>query len=175
MSDLVSRMAIPHPKYAGAPSRMSDGRLFTDYRANCDLMPTMPSGTWGDWERKQNMLQSGQIRIRNEQSMTALRAGSLQCVDTMVPELQKRVCDWNGCATLPSQSAGIGTGRLYLPGEPRLSLADPDVTARKTFPEMAGTFSANPQDYVMLRIPAPPLAAARTPAVKNRYSAPYAH
>jgi hypothetical protein len=171
----MSRSAIPHPKYPGAPSRMADGRLFTDYRPNCDLMPSVPAGAWGDWERNQNMMQTGLIRIQNERSMTVLRAGSLQCVDTMVPELQKRVCSWNGCTTLPGHAVGIGSGRLYLPGSPQLAGADPDRTAQATFPEMAGTFSANPQDYVLTRIPNPPLATVRTPTMKNRYSAPYAN
>jgi hypothetical protein len=170
---MSARMVIPNPKYPGAPTRMSDGRLFTDYRPNCDLMTPLQSGEWAEWERRQNMIQTGEVRMKTDRSTTVMRAGSLQCVDTMVPELKKRVCGWDGCVTLQSQAAGIGTGRMYLPGNPALVAADPDVIAQKTVPPMFGTFSPNPQDYVAERIPLHPIASVQTPMQKNRYSAPY--
>jgi len=111
--------------------------------------------------------------IGTDRSLTVMKAGSTGCVDTMVPELTKRVCGWNGCVTLPAHGVGIGQGRLYLPGQPDLAAADPDVVAAATFP-MAGTFSSNPDLYVV----SPPSAASRNatrvvPARPNRYSAPY--
>ncbi len=170
---MYAGMVIPNPKYPGAPTRMSDGRQFTDYRPNCDLMAPLQSGAWAEWERRQNMIQTGETRMKTDRSMTVLRSGSLQCVDTMVPELKKRVCGWDGCVTLPSQAAGIGTGRMYLPGNPTLVAADPDVVATATVPPMFGTFSPHPQDYVAERISVRPVALVQTPAKKNRYSAPY--
>jgi len=149
---------------------MSDGRLFTDYRENCSILGTH---SVADYENKQRLQTTGLQMIGTDRSLTVMKAGSTGCVDTMVPELTKRVCGWNGCVTLPAHGVGIGQGRLYLPGQPDLAAADPDVVAAATFP-MAGTFSSNPDLYVV----SPPSAASRNatrvvPARPNRYSAPY--
>lgn len=147
---------------------MSDGRLFTDYRANCSILG---SHTNADYENKQRLTNTGLQMMGTDRSLTVMRAGSTGCVDTMVPELTKRVCGWNGCVTLPAQPVGIGQGRLYLPGRPDLAAADPDVVAKATFP-MAGTFSMNPDLYVAS--PSKPASTSRVvPARPNRYSAPY--
>jgi len=147
---------------------MSDGRLFTDYRANCSILG---SHTNADYENKQRLTMTGLQMMGTDRSLTVMRAGSTGCVDTMVPELTKRVCGWNGCVTLPAQPVGIGQGRLYLPGRPDLAAADPDVVAKATFP-MAGTFSMNPDLYVAS--PSKPASTSRVvPARPNRYSAPY--
>lgn len=101
-----------------------------------------------------------------------MRAASYGCVDTMVPEITKRVYSWNGPVEYMSQPAGIGTGRSYLPGRPELVAGDPDVLAATTFPDMVGTFSTNVATYT--RIPQrPPMPATPAPAPMNRYSAPY--
>jgi hypothetical protein len=147
---------------------MSDGRLFTDYRANCSILGTH---TNADYENKQRLTMTGVQMMGTDRSLTVMRAGSTGCVDTMVPELTKRVCGWNGCVTLPAQPVGIGQGRLYLPGRPDLAAADPDVVAKATFP-MAGTFSMNPDLYVAS--PSKPVVSGHVvPARPNRYSAPY--
>jgi hypothetical protein len=109
--------------------------------------------------------------ISADRSTTVLRAGSVDCVDTMVPELTKRVCTWNGCKTLPAHAAGIGQGRLYLPGRQDLVAADPDLLAAATAFDH-GTFSVNPNSYIA-GSPFVPSAAIAVPARPNRYSAPY--
>ena len=165
---------IPNPHYPGSPARMADGRLFTDYRSSCSLLSQTPtrSPAFGfDFERKQNLQKSGVHMISADRSTTVLRAGSVGCVDTMVPELTKRVCTWNGCVTLPAHAAGIGQGRLYLPGRQDLVAADPDLLAAATAFDH-GTFSSNPNLYTS----APkvvPVSAIAVPAKKNRYSVPY--
>lgn len=172
---MASRAMIPNPRYPGAPARLSDGRLFTDYRPNCELLPTLGTGTWADFDRKQNMINTGAIKIKSDRSTTVLRAGSVNCVDTMVPELTKRVYAWNGpVGTLGSHAVGIGNGRLYLPARTDLVAGDPDVLAAATFPEsvMGGIFSANPQTYMAAPIVLPQARAVLPPG-KNRYSAPY--
>lgn len=169
---------IPNPHFPGAPVRMADSRLFTNYQANCrTVAPASPAGTWGvEVERKRVMMDAS--RMASDRAFQVLKAGSRGCVDTMVPEAAKRVCAWNGCATLPAQaSVGIGTGRLYLPGRADLAAGDPDVLAATTVAGMDGTFSANPEDYFAAPVVArPPTEAAAQPTVqtRNRYSAPYA-
>jgi len=85
----------------------------------------------------------------------------------MVPELTKRVCTWNGCKTLPAHAIGIGQGRLYRSGLTELVAEDPDILAAKTA-FCFGTFPA--------KTPAIAVGERVTvmPAMKNRYSAPYA-
>lgn len=164
-------MRTINPRFPGAPAWMSDGRLFTDYRPNCLTEQAAPS-----YATKKTIQETGAMLMHTDRSLTALRAGSTGCVDTMVPEQTKRVCAWDGCVTLPAHSAGIGQGRLYVWQRPDLAGADPDVTARETisFP-LPGTFSMNPSLYIAT----PPSAFTGVqrgtvgPAKPNRYSAPY--
>ena len=169
---MLASMRVVNPRYAGAPARMADGRLFTDYRPNCSLIGPPSNATL---EMKQQMQENGLLLMGTDRSLTVMRAGSTDCVDTMVPELSKRICGWKGCATLPAQPVGIGQGRLYLPGRPDLAAADPDVVARATFPMLLpGTFSPNPNVYVASSVQPSWLSTANVvPARPNRYSVPY--
>ena len=148
---------IPNPRYPGSPARMSDGRLFTNYRPNCNKESS--------FEAKERRQQSGQTQIHIDRAMAAKRAATVGCVDTMVPELTKRVCTWNGCTTIPAQAVGIGQGRLYLPARTDL-VEDPDALATKTaFP--FGTFPVKTPTFV------PTSPVTDLPPTRNRYSAPY--
>lgn len=157
---------IQNPHYPGTVARMADGRLFTDYRPNCDLMAPLKAAPFAEYARKEAMLRNAPYAIASDRNMLVMRAGSSNCVDTMVPELNKRIYAWNGpVGEIVSQPAGLGTGRMYLPGQAGLATADPDVLASATFPELPGTFS-------MMRTAAP----VGRPAVptQNRYSGPHA-
>ncbi len=166
---------IPNPRYPGAPARMADGRLFTDYRANCVLVPQNTEKPWTEHARHTLMQSTGIYTIAADRTMAAQRAGPTtgSCVDTMVPELHKRIYRWDGpmpqSVTL-AQSVGIGTGRVYLPGRPDLITADPDSIAAATVPAsmLPGTFMAQPALYGSV---AAPIATAGR--AQNRYSAPY--
>ncbi len=168
--------AIPNPRYPGAPARMADGRLFTNYRPNCSLLAPLSNGPWADWNRKETMVNTGEARIATDRSTTVMRAGSVGCVDTMVPEFSKRVYAWNGPIEMASQPVGLGTGRMYLPGQTGLVTGDPDVLAKATFPDsmMPGTFSPNPNAYVMGGVQVSSVARESVPVgSRNTYSAPY--
>jgi hypothetical protein len=174
MSDLVSAFMIPNPRYPGAPARMADGRLFTNYRANCSLLPPLRGKLWADYTRRDQMLQNGAVSIAADRSMLSLRAGASGCVDTMVPELRKRVYTWKGPIDMVSHPVGIGSGRMYLPGQTGLVVGDPDSLAYATIPDsmMPGTFSPNPHLYSAAPV-ASMGAPVAVPAQKNRYSMPY--
>lgn len=120
------------------------------------------------FEDKQRMQKEGLFLIGTDRSLTAMKAGTMGCVDTMVPELSKRVCGWDGCTTLPGHPAGIGQGRLYLPGRPDLVGGDPDRLAAETA-FTHGTFFSNPNLYMA----SPATSSIHVPARPNRYSAPY--
>ena len=167
--------AIPNPRYPGSPARMADGRLFTNYRPNCSLLAPLGTAQWADWSRKQTMVNTGESRIATDRSTTTMRAGSVGCVDTMVPEFSKRVYAWNGPIEMISQPVGLGTGRMYLPGQPGLVAGDPDALAKATFPDsmLPGTFSPNPNVYVMGGVTIPSVASESLGQVHNTYSAAY--
>jgi hypothetical protein len=134
--------------------------MFTDYRPNCDLNP--PS--WGDFQTRQNIIKGGMAQMAGDRSLAVQRAGESKCVDTMVPELNMRVCTWEGCKTIQSQPVGLGTGRLYLPSREDLAAGDPDTLAIESCPPLFGTFS---QLYARnTNLPTPK-------HTNNRYSAPY--
>jgi hypothetical protein len=165
---------IPNPHWAGAPGHMSDGRLFTDYRSSCSHLPQKLGGRWAEMDRKLQYMGTGALQIGTQRSLAAMAAGHAGCVDTMVPELNKRIYDWRGGVQALSHPAGIGTGRLYLPGRPELIGADPDIVAAATIPDamLPGTFQPNPFLYAPT-IPLPASATPVVPARQNRYSAPY--
>jgi hypothetical protein len=166
---------IMNPRYPGSPVRMADGRLFTDYRGNCKMLAPLNTGTWADFDRRATMKATGVNRMAADQSTLVLAAGRRGCVDTMVPELTKRVYAWNGPVEIRSQPAGLGTGRMYLPARTDLVAGDPDALAAATFPAslMPHTFVPDPQIYTTMPISAP---AAKEPVARstNRYSAPFA-
>jgi hypothetical protein len=168
----MSTAQIPNPRYVGAPARMSDGRLFTEYRrSGCRLLPPVPQGhTWGDWERHQMMTQTGIGRMSQDRMIAHARAGATNCVDTMVPELTKRVASWQGTQNFLAHPVGLGAGRMYLPGRPDLIGADPDVVAAETLPMLMlpGTYEG--AAYGATHATKPGLVG---PARPNRYSLPY--
>ena len=168
---MLAKARTPNPHYPDSPSRMADGRLFTDYRGNCKIIT---SDYGGSFEDKQRLQQTGTLMMNTDRSVTVMKAGSLSCVDTMVPEATKRVVGWNGGKTLMAHAAGIGQGRLYLPGRTDLVAGDPDVLAAATAFDF-GTFSANPHIYMAgngAAVTAQQVATV-TPAQHNRYSVPY--
>jgi len=156
---------IPNPRYPGSPARMADGRLFTDYRGNC----LIAKGT-NTFDRKQQMQMTGSYAMEADRATTVKVGGTTGCVDTMVPELSKRICKWNGCRTVPSESVGIGQGRFYWPGS---SVQDPDaMAALVTIPN---TYSSHSFLNSLYTEAPPPYnqGVPVVPAMHNRYSAPY--
>jgi len=130
---------VPNPHYPGAPVRMNDGRLFTDYRPNCLILSNV--------DEKEEFQAAGAHVISANRSAATLIAGTVPHVDTMVPELTKRICRWDGCVTVMNEPIGIGQGRAM--GVPPM----PDI------------FSANPGP---MSVP-----IAKESKTRNRYSAPY--
>jgi hypothetical protein len=173
MSGLIDALRISNPHHEGTPARMADGRLFTDYRPNCKLLPVKKqAGPFAEFTLHQQMYKNAESQRQNDRMLTVMRAANTVCVDTMVPELSKRVYSWDGPKEGIAHPAGIGTGRLYLPGRPDLVTADPDVVAAATFPEMAGTFSPSPASYIAGGL-VEKRATAQLPVTYNRYAAPY--
>lgn len=165
---------IPNPHYIGAPARMADGRLFTEYRRSTLLLPKLRATTWADFDRRNDMTRTGTMRMTGERTVATQRAGSTNCVDTMVPELTKFEYTWNGGQQKLAHPVGIGAGRLPLPGRPDLIAADPDTLAAATFPLDMFHGAWDPRASLYQRGPPPaPVDTPVTPALRNRYAMPY--
>jgi len=65
------------------------------------------------------------------------------CDDTMVPELYKRVCTWEGCKTIPGNFQGIGTGRIYVPSSAG-NASSPQALSDEGVPQIPNTWARHP-------------------------------
>jgi len=100
------------------------------------------TGVWGEHDGRQKMIQKTDALMDEARNLLQSKVAPVKgsCVDTMVPELYKRVCTWKGCETVPGHFAGLGTGRIYVPDAASAG-DDPDGLARATIPPMPDTFS----------------------------------
>lgn len=125
-----------------APSRMEDGRTFTDYRPRCAQYPPKLTSQWGEHDGRQKMIQGADLLMEEARQLLQKKAAAVKgsCVDTMVPEVYKRVCTWRGCETINGNHTGIGTGRVYVPNA-TVAADDADGIAVATIPSIPNTFS----------------------------------
>jgi hypothetical protein len=130
-----------YPNVPTAPARMKDGRMFTDYRPRCAQYPLKMTGMFGEHEGRQRMVNGGDELMDEARELLLRKAAPVKdsCVDTMVPELYKRVCTWRGCETVPGHYAGLGTGRIYVPDGSDLA-NKPDELANATLPDVPSSF-----------------------------------
>jgi hypothetical protein len=84
------------------------------------------------------MIHGAEELMAAAREMNNRKVTSTGCVDTMVPELYKRVCTWEGCKVIPGNFQGIGTGRIYV-GSASGSAADPQALS-DTMPAIPNTF-----------------------------------
>jgi len=129
----------PHYAKHGTPARMEDGRIMTDYRPRCFQYPVAAAQAFGDNEYRNRMTHGAKELMEAARQMNNRKATSQDCVDTMVPELYKRICTWKGCKTVPGNFQGIGTGRIYVPSAEG-SASDPEALAN-TMPNIPQTFA----------------------------------
>jgi hypothetical protein len=170
----------PHyPPAVGAPARMADGRSFTDYRGRGVQYAYQASEAWGSEAARARMTHGATTLAAAARAAAVAKVGPGACVDTMTPELYKRVCTWEGCKTIGGHFAGIGTGRIYAPAAAAYA-ADPQELAQADVPPLPATWPVPPRgggsNCAPGRLDAPhPIAA--TPAYfrvapARSYSAP---
>jgi hypothetical protein len=133
----------PHYASHGTPARMADGRVMTDYRPRCYQYPTVAAAEFGDNDVRMRMTHGAEILMEQARELNNRKVTSQTCVDTMVPELYKRVCTWKGCKTVPGNFQGIGTGRIYVPSIYK-SASAPQALSDATIPTAPGTFPRRP-------------------------------
>ena len=133
----------PHYSSSGAPARMADGRIMTDYRPRCMHYAVSAAGTWGDNGSRERMIHGADELMAVAREMNNRKNTAVSCEDTMTPELYKRVCTWEGCKTVPGNFQGIGTGRIYVPAASG-SADDPQALSDITVPRIPQTFERMP-------------------------------
>ena len=133
----------PHYASTGSPARMEDGRIMTDYRPRCHQYPLAASQTWGQNDARARMIHGADELMEAARELNNRKVTSTSCVDTMVPELYKRVCSWDGCKVLPGNFQGIGTGRIYV-NSASGSATNPQALSDLSIPAIPGTFARNP-------------------------------
>jgi hypothetical protein len=133
----------PRNARAGAPARMADGRLMTDYRPRCHQYPVIAAATFGDNEYRSRMVKGANELMSVARDLNNRKNTAISCEDTMVPELYKRVCTWNGCKTVAGNFQGIGTGRIYVPTSVG-SASDPQALSDMNVPAIPLTFPRAP-------------------------------
>jgi hypothetical protein len=139
-SDSCFTTVNPNHASTGAPARMMDGRLFTDYRPRCHQYPVKAAAAWGDNEYRERMIGGADELMEAARQMNNRKLTAIRCVDTMVPEMYKRVCTWKGCKVVGANPAGIGTGRIYVPSI-ESAADDPQMLSDVSIPAIFGTFA----------------------------------
>lgn len=133
----------PHYSETGAPARMADGRLVTDYRPRCYQYPLLAAQKYGDNDARMRMIHGADELMAAARKMNDFKNTPTSCDDTMVPELYKRVCTWEGCKTIPGNFQGIGTGRIYVPSASG-NASSPQALSDESVPKIPKTWPRHP-------------------------------
>tara|TARA_Y100000389_G_scaffold183613_2_gene201291 strand:+ start:14641 stop:14967 length:327 start_codon:yes stop_codon:yes gene_type:complete len=93
------------------PARMSDGRMFTDYRQNCLLNNGLAKGM-GSWEYRNYLTENAdKIMMNFIQKQEAITACT-KCTDNTVLPVRTIInCTPEGCNYILNDPKGLGQGR----------------------------------------------------------------
>ena len=111
-------------KFFNSPSRMADGRLFTDYRPNAE-MNRFIEGTnkiKNTHDYRLFLSRNGESLIEKNKEYIFLKNGQNNCmkpyhIGTMLPEKTRLVCDQHTCSIVDIDENGHGQGREYVTEE----------------------------------------------------------
>ena len=95
------------------PARMSDGRMFTDYRQNCLLNNRLSKGM-GSWEYRDYLTNNGEM-LRNQfiQQQEQITACTKCSDNTVLPVKTVLNCTPEGCNYMLNDPNGLGQGIKY--------------------------------------------------------------
>lgn len=107
-------------KHFDCPPRMADGRHFTDYRPECYVNDHIRADngitnnfTWRSFlTQNANQLMDLNRKHACEKNCCGSCAQPFN-VGTMLPEVNKFVCNSGTCRLIPGDPNGVGTGRVY--------------------------------------------------------------
>lgn len=130
-----SQLPTPDSRYPGFAAQMSDGRLVTDYQANCSK--NVPAGR--QFATKEWMTKNGTELIRIGRERYAQQNGSgFQAADTVPPPALLVECRSDDCSRRRTDApGGIGVERLGAAAPELFGTWQPNVT-HKAPPSVAG-------------------------------------
>ena len=116
-------------KFFNSSSRMSDGRLFTDYRPNHEINKHIIINN--NIENTHNyrifLTQNADEIIKRNKNYIYLKNGIYDCKEpyktgTMLSEKTRVVCDPHKCSNILIDKNGLGEGRQYVANVPNVLL-----------------------------------------------------
>lgn len=98
-------------KYTSCPAKMSDGRLFTDYRPRCFTHDVNKNS----YEYRQFMIHNAEKMLKEERTKIKMCGPCVEPfnVGTMLEEQTIVKCDENSCKVVLKNPYGLGQGRDY--------------------------------------------------------------
>ena len=95
------------------PARMSDGRMFTDYRQNCIINNNI-SNNMGSWEYRQYLIKNSVDLMNKFNQEQELLTKCTKCSDnTVLPVKTILNCSPSGCSYEMNDKNGLGQGVKY--------------------------------------------------------------
>lgn len=107
------------------PPRMSDGRHFTDYRPNCEMVQLIraDNNLNNSYQFRLFLQSNGDALANINRKNACLKNCCTPCVEpfeggTMLPEAYLVACDGRSCTRNLVNAAGLGDGRVYYSAPP---------------------------------------------------------
>ena len=102
-------------KSDSCPARMSDGRIFTDYRPGCLLNNSLrvSNKLLNNHDYRMYLTRNASKLMENNNKYITSKYGCDSCVDTMLPESTMVVCNKDTCKQVVVNRKGLGQGRKY--------------------------------------------------------------
>ena len=130
-------------KFFNSPSRMSDGRLFTDYRPNYELNRYIEEENKikNTHDYRMFLSRNAEKLMNNNTEYIFTQNGSVKCMEpyhigTMLPEKTRVVCDQHTCRVVEVDPNGHGQGREYVTNE-KNELLEPLMSPEMDLPNNA--------------------------------------
>ena len=103
---------------SACPQRMSDGRLFTDYRPRCVSQFATTQSKYNSYEHRQYMINNASSIMQKNAAEAYEKNKCLPCMEpynvgTMLPEKNLVTCNKQTCSTTIFNDSGFATGINY--------------------------------------------------------------
>ena len=102
-------------KFNDCPARMSDGRIYTDYRPGCFVNNTIRASNKliNNFDYRMYLTRNADKIMNNNKQYVIDKYNCKSCEDTMLPESTKVKCNTDVCKRKVVDTKGLGQGRSY--------------------------------------------------------------
>tara|TARA_B100001093_G_C26489216_1_gene868307 strand:+ start:459 stop:773 length:315 start_codon:yes stop_codon:yes gene_type:complete len=100
-------------KFGDCPARMSDGRIYTDYRPGCLLNNTIKVSNQliNNHDYRMYLTRNAKKIMNTNNKYIMYKYNCESCIDTMLPESTEISCDKDICNHKVINKKGLGQGR----------------------------------------------------------------